>query len=96
MRGSLGRSSRRSEDARRRYEWRAAYFQTPRGRLTRLRGRLIENERRRQRRQAERAARRVETPEQELARLIAEQARDARRYLIKFGPNLDYSGRRVA
>ena len=77
-------SSRRPEDYANRLEWKAAYRRhTLKGRLARLR----ENARRKQRRQAAREALRAsETREHELARLIAEQARDDRRYQYPRGP----------
>lgn len=84
------RSSRRAEDRANRLEWRRTIRrQSLAGRLARLR----ENEARRQRRLAAReAARAALTREQELARLIAEQARDDRTYRIKHGPTfLDVS-----
>lgn len=77
------RSSRRPEDRANRLEWKAAYRRTLKGRLARLR----ENEARRQRRQAARERlRAAETRESELARLIAEQSRDARTYRVKHDP----------
>ena len=85
------RSSRRPEDRSNRLEWRRSVRKrSVVGRLARLR----ENELRRQRRQSVRdAARRAETRDAELARLIAAQERDARTYRIKYGPEfLDAGG----
>jgi len=74
------RSSRRPEDRSARLEWRRTVrAQSLTGRLARLR----ENEVRRLRRLAARqAARAAQSREQELARLIAEQARDDQRYRV--------------